>query len=65
MTNREKLNKTCISDILKGLTKASIYCPIVLMERVLRNDAYYTFTLNCMNKNCDECIQKWLNTKRD
>ena len=64
MTNREKLNKTCISDILKGIAKTSIYRPIVLMERVLRNDKFYSPILECFG-NCDECIQKWLITKRD
>ena len=64
MTNREKLNKMCISDILKGLAKGSPCCPIVLMERILRNNKYYDPILGCWG-NCDECIQKWLNTKRD
>lgn len=64
MTNREKLNKVCISDILKGIAKSSLYCPIILMERILRNDKNYSPTLKCFG-NCDECIQKWLNTKRD
>lgn len=63
MTNREKLNKMCISDILKGISKNSMNCPIVLMERVLRNDKFYRPLLMC-DGNCDECIQKWLNTKR-
>lgn len=64
MTNREKLNKMCISDILKGISKNSMNCPIVLMERILRNDKNYSPALNCFG-DCDECIQKWLNTKRD
>lgn len=64
MTNREKLSKMCISDILKGIAKSSLYCPIILMERVMRNNKYYSPS-RCCTGNCDECIQKWLNTKRD
>lgn len=64
MTNREKLNKMCISDILKGISKRSMLCPITLMERIMRNDTFYSPLLMC-DGNCGECIQKWLNKKRD
>lgn len=64
MTNREKLNKMCISDILKSVTRVTDTCVIVVLEYAMSNGKTYGKQSDCSG-NCDECIEKWLNTKRD
>lgn len=64
MTNREKLNKMCISDILKSVTRITDVCPVAILEYTMSNGKTYGKYHGCTG-NCDECIQKWLNTKRD
>lgn len=64
MTNREKLNKVCISDILKSITRVTYTCVVSMLEYAISNGKTYGKDPGCTG-NCDECIQKWLNTKRD
>lgn len=64
MTNREKLNKVCISDILKSVTRVTDTCVIAVLEYAMSNGKTYGKHSVCSG-NCDECIEKWLNTKRD
>lgn len=64
MTNREKLNKMCISDILKCVNHITDTCVIAVLEYAMSNGKTYGKRSDCSG-NCDECIQKWLNTKRD
>ena len=64
MTNREKLNKVCISDILKSVTRVTDTCVIAVLEYAMSNGKTYGKHSDCSG-NCDKCIEKWLNTKRD
>lgn len=64
MTNREKLNKMCISDILRSINHVTDTCVVLMLEYAISNGKTYGKDPGCQG-NCDECIQKWLNTKRD
>lgn len=64
MTNREKLNKMCISDILRSINHITDTCVVTMLEYAISNGKTYGKDPGCTGA-CDECIQKWLNTKRD
>lgn len=64
MTNREKLNKMCISDILRSINHVTDTCVVLMLEYAISNGKAYRKDPSCTG-NCEECIQKWLNTKRD
>ena len=55
MTNREKLNKICISDILKSVTRVTDTCVIVVLEYAMSNGKTYGKQSDCSG-NCYECM---------
>ena len=77
MTNRDYILKTCPYDIIVNLNKSIIYDDYKCIIETLKDTRIYIRETDgerarCINslerkhfKNCEQCIQRWLNEERN
>lgn len=68
MNNRERLLNTCLYDFLVTLNESIMHEDYVclmehLQDKYIFDDEKYRCHYGNTWKNCDKCIQKWLNDK--
>lgn len=58
MTNRDKINKTCIYDLMMQIGGRTSICPVLLFGGTIPPK----YSARCeIPKHCDECVRIWLN----
>jgi hypothetical protein len=58
MTNRDKINRTCIYDLMMQLGENVHICPVLIFGRVIPEK----YNVGCrIPQHCDTCVRDWLN----